>query len=284
MRTTRRTLVPAAAAVTAAVMMTAGCAGDAADGAAQGVGQTSAGITTLRVGASPVPHAEILEFVDAELAAGAGLDLEVVTFDDYVLPNRALVEGELDANYFQHVPYLESQVDQQGWELGHTAGIHIEPYGLYASGATSVDALPAGATIGVTNDPGNQPRALRLLADAGLITLAETDGEPTLFDVEDAGRGVELVETAPEQLVRSLEDLDAAVINGNYALEAGLNPATDAIHLEDGEDNPFANVLAFRAEDDGDPALAALDDLLHSADVRAFIAERWPAGEVLPAS
>ncbi|MBC7291343.1 MAG: MetQ/NlpA family ABC transporter substrate-binding protein [Actinotalea sp.] len=263
-------------------MMLAGCAGGA-DEPAGAVGETTDGITTLRVGASPVPHAEILEFVDAELAAGAGLDLEVVTFDDYVLPNRALLEGDLDANYFQHLPYLESQVQQQGWDLGHFEGVHIEPYGLYSSSVTSVEGLPEGATIGVTNDPGNQARALRLLEDAGLIRLAGTTGDPTLFDVEDAGRGVRLVETAPEQLVRSLEDLDAAVINGNYALEAGLNPAADAIHLEDGEGNPFANLVAFRAQDDGDPSLAALDALLRSDEVRAFIEERWPAGEVLPA-
>lgn len=281
MRTTRtRSTVRAAVAVSAVAMVVAGCAGGSDEPAEREVVD---GVTTLRVGASPVPHAEILEFVDTELAEAAGIDIEVVEFDDYVLPNTALAEGELDANYFQHLPYLEAQVEEQGFEFTPFEGVHIEPYGVYSSRVQSVEDLPEGGTIGITNDPGNQPRALELLVDAGLITLAETDGDPTLLDIDENPLGLEFVETAPEQLVRSLEDVDAAVINGNYALEAGLSPSEDSIHLEAGEGNPFANLLVVRTEDAEDPALATLDELLHSDEVRAFIEERWAAGEIIAA-
>lgn len=270
-----------AAALTAAALVLAGCSGggdDAGDAA-----PTDGGPTTLVVGASPVPHAEILQFVQDELAADAGLDLQIEEFTDYVLPNTALAEGEIDANFFQHVPYLEAQIEENGFEFDHFAGVHIEPYGIYSQKVESLDDLPTGAKVGITNDPGNQGRALDLLVAAGLITLEDTQGAPTLLDVADNPKDLELVETAPEQLVVSLQDVDAAIINGNYALEAGLNPAKDAILLESGEDNPYANVVAYRAEDAGDEALATLDELLHSDEVRAFIEERWPDGEIIPA-
>ncbi|NMR18631.1 MetQ/NlpA family ABC transporter substrate-binding protein [Cellulomonas fimi] len=242
------------------------------------------GVTTLVVGASPTPHAEILEFVDSELAADAGLDLEIETFDDYVLPNTALAEGELDANYFQHLPYFESQVEAQGYDFARFEGVHIEPYALYSEKYTSLDAIPDGATIGITNDPGNQPRALDLLVANDLITLEDTgDVEPTLLDIADNPRNLEFIETAPEQLARALQDVDAAIINGNFALEAGLNPATDSLVIESGEDNPYANFLAVRAEDKDNEAIVKLDELLHSPEVKAFIEERWPDGEVIAA-
>lgn len=270
-----------AAALTAAALVLAGCSGggdDAGDAA-----PTDGGPTTLVVGASPVPHAEILQFVQDELAADAGLDLQIEEFTDYVLPNTALAEGEIDANFFQHVPYLEAQIEENGFEFDHFAGVHIEPYGIYSQKVESLDDLPTGAKVGITNDPGNQGRALDLLVAAGLITLEDTQGAPTLLDVADNPKDLELVETAPEQLVVSLQDVDAAIINGNYALEAGLNPAKDAILLESGEDNPYANVVAYRSEDAGDEALTTLDELLHSDEVRAFIEERWPDGEIVPA-
>lgn len=273
-----------AAALAAVTLLVAGCSSggsqtSAADGPAE-----SGGVTTIRVGASPVPHAEILEFVDAELAADADIDLEIVPFDDYVLPNTALAEGELDANFFQHVPYLETQIDQQGYEFTAYEGIHIEPYGIYSEQLTSLEDLADGALVGITNDPGNQARALDLLVANDLITLEDTGDElPTLLDIAENPKDLELVETAPEQLVRSLPDVDLAVINGNYALEAGLNPAEDALVLEAGEENPYANVLVVRSEDEDAAALVTLDELLHSEEVRAFIEERWPAGEIIPA-
>lgn len=276
--------VRTAAVLSAAALVMAGCAGGGDDEPAGG-GATAGddGTTTLVVGASPVPHTEILQFVKDELAADAGLDLQIEEFTDYVLPNTALAEGELDANYFQHLPYFEAQVEEQGFDFDHFEGVHIEPYGLYSETVESVEDIPDGGTIGITNDPGNQARALDLLVEAGLITLAETEGDPTLLDIEENSKNLQFVETAPEQLVVSLQDVDAAIINGNFALEAGLNPAEDSLVLESGEDNPYANFLAVRSEDKDDEAIVTLDELLHSDEVKAFIEERWPAGEVLPA-
>jgi D-methionine transport system substrate-binding protein len=277
-------LLGRAALVAATALALTGCAGsDAEDTAAAGPTEEG-GVTTLTVGASPTPHAEILEFVDAELAADAGLDLEIETFDDYVLPNTALAEGDLDANYFQHLPYFESQVEAQGYDFAHFEGVHIEPYALFSESYSSVEEIPDGAQIGITNDPGNQPRALDLLVANDLITLEDTgDEEPTLLDIADNPKNLEFIETAPEQLARALQDVDAAIINGNFALEADLNPATDSIAIESGEDNPYANFLAVRSENKDDEAILTLDGLLHSPEVKAFIEERWPAGEVLAA-
>jgi D-methionine transport system substrate-binding protein len=269
------------ALVAAAALALTGCGGDAEPAA----GPTAeGGVTTLTVGASPTPHAEILEFVDAELAADAGLDLEIETFDDYVLPNTALAEGDLDANYFQHLPYFESQVEAQGYDFAHFEGVHIEPYALFSEQYASVEEIPDGAQIGITNDPGNQPRALDLLVANDLITLEDTGDEPaTLLDIAENPKNLEFTETAPEQLARALQDLDAAIINGNFALEADLNPATDSIAIESGEESPYANFLAVRSEDKDNEAIVQLDELLHSPEVKAFIEERWPAGEVLAA-
>lgn len=272
----------ALAAATALALTACGSAAEAGEDTT--AGSTEGGVTTLVVGASPTPHAEILEFVQDNLAADAGLDLQIETFDDYVLPNTALAEGDLDANYFQHLPYFESQVAEQGYDFDHFEGVHIEPYALYSSQWESVEDVPDGAKFGITNDPGNQARALDLLVANDLITLEDTgDADPTLLDIADNPKGFEFIETAPESLVRALEDVDLAIINGNYALEAGLNPATDSLLLESGEDNPYANFLAVRSEDKDNPALVTLNDLLHSDEVRAFIEERWPDGEVLPA-
>lgn len=279
-----RAVIRTAAVLTATALVLAGCSsGDAGGGESSGPGESGGEVTTLKVGASPVPHAEILEFVRDNLAADAGLDLEIVTYDDYVLPNTALAEGDLDANYFQHLPYYESQVESQGYDFDHFEGIHIEPYAIYSDKVETLEDIPDGGTFGITNDPGNQARALDLLVQAGLITLKETDGDATLLDIDENSKNLEFIETAPEQLVRSLQDVDAAIINGNFALEAGLNPATDSLFLEPGENNPYANFLAVRAEDKDNPAIVTLDELLHSDEVRGFTEERWPSGEVIPA-
>jgi D-methionine transport system substrate-binding protein len=278
----RKTL-SALAFTTAATLTLAACgAGSGADDAS--AEETSDGVTTVTIGASPVPHAEILEFVQENLAADAGLDLKIVTFDDYVLPNTSLAEGDLDANYFQHLPYFESQVEAQGFEFDHFDGVHIEPLGIYSENLDSLADVPDGAKVGITNDPGNQARALDLLVDNGLLTLEDVgDALPTLLDIAENPKNLELIETAPEQLVRALPDVDLAVINGNFALEAELNPAEDALVLESGEDNPYANFIAVRAEDKDDEALVKLNELLHTPEVAVFIEERWPSGEVVAA-
>lgn len=278
----RKTLGALALTAAATLALTACSSSDASEDATAGT--TENGVTSLTIGASPTPHAEILEFVQDNLAADAGLDLTIETYDDYVLPNTALAEGDIDANYFQHLPYYTAQVEEQGYDFDHFEGIHIEPYAVYSSKHDSLDDVPDGAKFGITNDPGNQARALDLLEQNDLITLADTgDADPTLLDIEDNPKGFEFIETAPESLVRALDDVDLAIINGNYALEAGLNPVEDSLLIESGEDNPYANFLAVRAEDKDNPALVTLDELLHSAEVKGFIEERWPDGEVLPA-
>jgi len=279
----------AIALATAATLALAACgsatASDATSGtASSGVAASTGAVTTLTIGASPVPQAQILQFVQDNLAKGAGLNLKIVTFDDYVLPNTSLAEGELDANYFQHLPYYESQVKAQGFKFDHFAGIHIEPLAVYSSKFKKIADVPDGAKLGITNDPGNQARALELLVKNGLLTLKDTgDTLPTLLDIATNPKNFQFVEAAPEQLVRSLQDVDLAIINGNYALEAGLNPAKDSLLLESGVDNPYANFLAVRAEDKTNPAIVKLDGLLHSAEVKAFIEKQWPDGGVLAA-
>jgi D-methionine transport system substrate-binding protein len=276
----------AIALATAATLALAACgSATASDATSASTAAASAGaVTTLTIGASPVPQAQILQFVQDNLAKGAGLNLKIVTFDDYVLPNTSLAEGELDANYFQHLPYYESQVKAQGFKFDHFAGIHIEPLAVYSSKYKKIADVPDGAKLGITNDPGNQARALDLLVNNGLLTLKDTgDTLPTLLDIATNPKNFQFVEAAPEQLVRSLQDVDLAIINGNYALDAGLNPTKDSLLLESGVDNPYANFLAVRAEDKTNPAIVRLDGLLHSPEVKAFIEKQWPDGGVLPA-
>jgi len=166
----RRIIVPAAAA--AAALLLTGCGASSPDAEAPAADEN--GITTLTVGVSPVPHGTILEYVEENLAEEAGLDIEIISYDDYALPNRALADGELDANYFQHLPYFESEVEGQGYDLEHFPGVHIEPFALYSNDYDDVADLPEGAKIGINNDPSNQGRALDLLAQAGLLTLDDS--------------------------------------------------------------------------------------------------------------
>jgi D-methionine transport system substrate-binding protein len=274
------TKITLAAAASAALLTLAGCG--AVDAGNEEVGVEENGVTTLTVGATPVPHAKILEYVDDNLAEDAGLDLEIVQYNDYVQPNVALNEGELDANYFQHLPYYEAEVSEKGYEFAHYPGVHLEPFALYSQEVDDVADLPDGATVAVNNDPSNQGRALDLLAGAGLITLADGTSESgaTLFDVEENPKNLEFVETDPAQLPRSLQDVDAAVINGNYALEAEDLPRP--ILSEDVEESPYANLLVVRDGTEHDPALQELDGLLHSPEVRTYIEQTWPSGQVVP--
>ncbi|WP_114202512.1 MetQ/NlpA family ABC transporter substrate-binding protein [Janibacter anophelis] len=267
-------------AVPALALSACGAVKDDAEGPAAGDG----GVTTITVGASPTPHAKILEFVDKELAPEAKLDLEITTFDDYIQPNVQLSEGTLDANYYQHLPYYEAQVKDRGYEFAHFDGIHIEPFALYSDKVKDVEDLPKGGQIGINNDPSNQGRALQLLADHDVITLKEGKDatNATIFDVADNPKELEFKETDPAQLARSLQDLDAAVINGNYAIEADLS-TQDALIVEEGKESPYANFLAVQQSNEDNAALKKLDELLHSPEVKAYIEKTWPNGEVLPA-
>jgi len=239
-----------------------------------------AAAATLKVGATPVPHAEILEQAVAILSA-QGITLEIVEFTDYVRPNLALEEGDLDANFFQHVPYLEAFNQDAGTNLVSLAGIHVEPLGVFSQKISSLEELPARASIAIPNDATNGGRALLLLQAAGLITVDPAAGiTPTVFDITANKLQLRFVELEAAQLVRSLPDVHAAVINGNYALQAGLNPISDAIFLE-GAESPYVNVIAVRAEDVGREDLQLLVQALLTDGIRSFILEKY-AGAVVP--
>lgn len=272
-----------AAAASVAALSLAGCG--LVGGNDTEVGTEANGITTLKIGVSPVPHGDIVRFVDEELAEDAGLDLEIIEYNDYNIPNQELNEGGLDANYFQHEPWFDEEVEGQGYDLAHFSGIHIEPFALYSDKYDDVADLPDGAKIGINNDPSNQGRGLELLQEAGLITLAEgvEGSSATLNDIEDNDKNLEFIEADAASLARTLQDVDASVVNGNNALEAGLSPVEDSLIIEDGENNPYANFLAVRAGDENNEHLTTLDELLHSDEVRGYIEETWPEGEVLPA-
>ncbi|WP_349828224.1 MetQ/NlpA family ABC transporter substrate-binding protein [Brevibacterium litoralis] len=272
----RRALALAAGASAALLTLTACGAGE----------ETTDEIVTLTVGATVVPQGQILDYVDENLAAEYGIDLEVVTYDDYTLPNRALVDGDLDANYFQHFPYLESEANAQGYELfAFERGINLEPFALYSDRHTDVADIPSGGTIGINNDPSNQGRALALLQQAGLITLAEDVDvvSATIHDVAENPKDLEFVEADASMLAQTLPDTDASVINGNNALNAGLSATEDGLLIESAEGNPYANLLVVRAGDEERPEIQALDEVLHTDEVRTYIEESWPDGEVIPA-
>ncbi len=270
-----------AAVGAAAALVLAGCAsgGEETGG---GEKQSAEGeVVTLKVGASPSPHGNILEFVKDNLAEEEGLNLEIVEFTDYIMPNEALESGELDANFFQTVPYLDDQIEERGYEFVPGEGIHLEPLGLYSAKHEALADIPEGATIGIISDPTNQERALNLLADEGFVEIPE-DGDVTVNTVEPL-RGVTFVEVEGPSLVRNLEDVDVAVINGNFALEGGLSPADDALVLEDPEGNPAVNVLVWPENTEHLEAIEKLETLLRSDAVREYIEENWEDGSVIPA-
>lgn len=275
----RRSLL---ALATTAALTLAACSSDE-EAAEETTTEGSGEIVTLTVGASPVPHADILAFVDENLAEAAGIDLEIVEYSDYVLPNRNLDSGELDANFFQHVPYFNVQVEENGYDFEHGEGVHIEPYAVYSDTLTSLDELEDGAKVSIVNDPSNQARALWLLEDNGIITLDESVENPTIFDVVDNPKNIEFVELEAPNLPRTLDQVSISIINGNFALEGGLVPSEDAIAIESGEGNPYANVLAWKAGSDKADAIQILDGLLRTQDVADFITETYPDGEVIPA-
>ncbi len=276
-----RKLLTVAAASLAATLALSGCSGNggtdpAADGGA--AGET----VKVVVGASPVPHAQILEFVQDELAAEAGIELEIREFDDYVLPNQTLSEGELDANYFQHLPYYEAEVQEKGYEFEHGEGVHIEPLRLFSSKVKSAEEIADGATIAITNDISNQARGLLLLQAAGLLEGIDLESSVLSLTPEQNPKGLKFEESQPEVVVQLIEDpkVDAAIVNANFVLTAGLDPE-QAILSEEVADNPYANIVAWRA-DNTNEGVEILDELLHSDEVATFIEETWPSGDVIP--
>lgn len=238
---------------------------------------------TLKVGASPTPHAEILAVVK-DVLAKENIDLEIVEFTDYIQPNEAVESGDLDANYFQHITYMNGFNADNGTHLVSVANIHYEPFGIYAGKTASLEELADGATVGIPNDPTNGGRALLLLQEQGLITLPEDAGlEPTVLDIVDNPKNLKIEELEAAQLPRSLDSLDVAVINGNYALQAGLK-VNEALAIESAEGaaaTAYGNVLAVKEGRENDPAIQALAAAMQSDEVKDYIATTYSDGSVV---
>lgn len=236
--------------------------------------------TVLKIGATPLPHAEILEMI-APILAEDDIVLEIIEFTDYIRPNRALYEKELDANFFQHTPYLHGFNQDAGTDLVPSVGVFIAPLGIYSHKIKSLGDLPAKAEIAIPNDATNGGRALLLLQEAGWIKVdPNVKGNPTVFDIVENPLKLKIHELEAPQLTRSLDDVYAAVINVTFALEAGLHPATDSLLLE-GAESPYVNILAVRADNANDPAILKLAEALASDLVRDFINEYYN-GSIVP--
>ncbi|MGX1631912.1 MetQ/NlpA family ABC transporter substrate-binding protein [Streptomyces albidoflavus] len=274
----RKTLLTAAAgALTLGLTLTACGSGSGPDDASGAEGP-------LVVGATPTPAGEILEYVRKNLAKDAGLDLDIKEFTDYVLPNTALQEGTLDANLYQHKPYLDEFNQSKGTELVALDEIYLPPTGVYSEKVKDIADLRKGATVAVPNDVTNEGRALNLLAEEGLIELkkgAGADASPS--DIAKNPKNITIKELDPAQLPRSLSDVEAAAINNNFALDAGLSPREDAILLEEAKDNPYNNVLAVKKGNENDPRVKKLAELLTSPEVKKFIEDTYK-GSVIPAT
>ncbi|AEF16768.1 MULTISPECIES: MetQ/NlpA family ABC transporter substrate-binding protein [Thermoanaerobacterium] len=242
---------------------------------------SSTKMTKIVVGATPNPHAEILNVVKPILAK-EGVDLEIKEFTDYVTPNTALVDKQIDANFFQHVPYLEDFEKKNNVKLVPLVKVHVEPMGAYSKKIKSKDELKDGATVAVPNDATNEGRALLLLQKEGLIKLKDPNGlTQTPRDIVDNPKHLKIVELEAPQLPRTLQDVDLAIINTNFALEANLNPLKDAIFMED-KNSPYANVLVVRQDNQNDPAIQKLAKALNSDEVKKFIEDKYK-GAIVPA-
>ena len=267
-------ILSAVAAMMAAAVIFTGCGGDN--------GGASKEEKTIKIGATPVPHAEILEEIKPTLKE-EGINLEIVEFSDYVQPNVALNDKELDANFFQHVQYLNDFVkEHKEMKLKNAGGIHIEPMGIYSKKVTDLKELADGASIAIPNDPTNGGRSLVLLEKAGLIKLKEgVSDTATVQDVAENPKNFKFEEVEAAQVPRTLEDVDAAVINTNYAMQINLTPAKDALFSED-NNSPYVNIIAVREGDENRPEIQSLLKALKTDKVKKFIEDKYK-GAIVPA-
>ncbi|MEI3605500.1 MetQ/NlpA family ABC transporter substrate-binding protein [Pseudogracilibacillus sp. SE30717A] len=269
------------------ILVLAACGGGNTDKAEEATNDDKAETdqeVTIKIGASSIPHAEILEKAQPILAE-KGITLEIEPYEDYILPNDDLANGELDANYFQHIPYLEQTIEDTGYELTHIGGIHIEPIGIYSKSITDIENIPEGTEVILSNSVSDHGRILGLFQEAGLIKLADdvVVDKATIDDIVENSKDLtftpdyepaflpELYETEEDALV---------VINTNYAIGAGLDPQKDSIYREE-DDSPYVNVIAVRTEDENNEALKTLVEVLHSEEIQNFILEKYE-GAVVP--
>lgn len=235
----------------------------------------------LSIAATPVPHAEILEHIKPALK-DAGVDLDIKVFTDYVQPNQQVVDGQIDANFFQHKPYLDSFNKERGTDLVSVGLVHVEPFGAYSKKIDNIENLKEGARVAIPNDPSNGARALLLLEKNGLIKLKDPENLlATSRDVSENPKQLKFTELEAATLARVLDDVDLALINTNYAIEAGLNPLEDALIIE-GSESPYANLVAVKAGNEKDGRVEKLLKALQSEDVKKFIADEYK-GAVVPA-
>ncbi len=235
----------------------------------------------LKVAATPVPQAEMLEFIRPDLKA-QGIELIVITTEDYNMPNRALEAKDVNANFFQHIPFLDEQIKQFHYHIMSIAKIEIEPMGIYSKKIKSLADLPENGTIAVPNDPSNEGRALLLLQAHGIIKLDDPNRlDATILNISYNPKKIKFLEVDAAMLPRTLQDVDAAAINTNYALQANLNPLKDALAIET-KDSPYANIIAVRIGDEDQPNIAALKEAMTSEKMREFILKKYK-GAVLPA-
>lgn len=278
-----RRIIALIIAISITVIGAAGCTAKSAE-QTTGVVPTAKeapAVTVIKVGATPIPHAELLNFVKPILEK-KNIKLEIVEFQDYVQPNTALVDRELDANFFQHQPYLDSFNKETSQNLISAGAVHIEPLGLYSRSIKNISELKAGETIAIPNDPSNASRALLLLQANGILKLkAGGSITSTEKDIVENPKSLKIVLAEAAQLPRILEDVGAAVINTNYALPAGLNPIKDALLIE-GKDSPYANIIAVRNGDEQRAEIKKLVEALNSAEVKKFIEEKYQ-GAIVPA-
>lgn len=243
----------------------------------------------LKVSATIDPHAKILEEAKPILKEKYGIELEVTVLDDYYIFNRALDAGEVDANYFQHVPYFENEVATKGYQISNVAGIHIEPFGFYSNTIKDISELKDNATVVISNSVADHGRILKILENAGLIKLRAdaTALDATVADIEENYKNLKFIEVKPELLSLSLENNegDLVAINGNYAIAANLNPTKDAVILEQAdENNPYVNIIAVRKGHENDEKIKALVEVLKSEEIKNFILETYNDGSVIPAN
>lgn len=265
------------------VVFAAGCGGGDKKPASSGAPASSGGAkVTLKVGASPVPHAEILEQIKPVLAK-QNIELKIVEFSDYVQPNLALNDKELDANFFQHEPYLLNFISEhKNLKLKNAGGVHVEPMGVYSKKVKKLDELKDGDTVAIPNDPTNGGRALLLLEKAGVIKLKEGLGvKATVQDVKENKKHLQFKEIEAAQLPRSLDDVTIAVINTNFAMQASLNPTKDSLFIED-KTSPYSNIVAVREGDEKRPEIQSLLKALQSKEVKEFIEKKY-GGAIVPA-
>jgi len=234
---------------------------------------------SLKVAATSVPHAELLEQIEPELRS-KGINLEILVIDDFNMPNRAVADGEADANFFQHLPFLENQIENFGYPLEPLVAVHLEPMALYSKKHQAVKEIPDKGTIAIPSDPSNQARALALLKQTGLISLDEAKSMPSLLDIGSNPKNLRFIEMDSPLLSRSLDDVDAAAITTNFALLGGLSPQKDALAVEQGKSR-FANIVVIRQGDKNRPEIQALKTALTSDQVRQFIEKKYH-GAVIP--